>query len=134
MKINNNFNNNKQVGFKANLISIDGVSEKLALRLAKIAEEAKGTEGDTVLLKQSIRSNGFNNAISHYDTKFEYFKKGSIFKNDKSSVFFTTTDHQRFGMWDGNLLRYNASGFDVEERDNKIVGFFQNFMDSMSKK
>lgn len=134
MRINNNFNNNRQIDFKAKLICVEGANKELALRLAKIAEKARKTQGDVVLLRQSIRSNKYDNTISSYDIKFNYFKKDSVYCNDRSSVRFTTRNHKKFDMWDDEREYIIASGLNIEEKDNKIVEFFQNYMNLMSNK
>lgn len=134
MNINNNLNNNKQVNFKADLKAFNGVSETLASRLAKIAKEAHGTEGDVVTLKQSITSNSFHRWLESYNNEFEYFKKGSIFSDEQTSVSFTTLDRISFDMWEKGAEKPTVRELDVEDRDNKIVEFFQNLMGSKSKK
>lgn len=134
MKINNNFNSNNQVNFKADLKAFEGVSETLALRLAKIAKEAKGTEGDVVTLKQDISSNPFHRWLKSYNNEFEYFKKGSIFSDEQTSVRFNTLDGIEFDMWENGAEKPTVRDIDEVEKDNKIVEFFQKIMDSVSKK
>lgn len=134
MKINNNFNNNKQVNFKADLKCFRGVSETLALRLAKVVKEIEGTEGDIVTLKQDVFSHPFHQRLESYNNEFEYFKKGSTFSDEQTSVSFTTLNRSRFDMWESGAEKSTVKNIDEEEKDNKIVEFFQKFMDSMSRK
>lgn len=134
MNINNNYSNNKQINFKANLICVEGVSEKLALRLAKIAKEARNTEGDIVMMRQKIVSNEVNSNLKDYITEFDYYRKDNIFSDTKLKINFDTLDGQRFNLLDRNAGTHLAENLDTEERDNKIVQFFQNIMASMPKK
>lgn len=134
MKINNNFNNNRQVNFKADLKSSNRVGEKLILKLAKIAKDAKGTKGDVITINQKIVPNSFGHNINSYITEFDYFKKNNIFSDNKKKIVFSTDDHENFNMWEEFAESPTARNLDKEERDNKIVEFFQKFMNSVSKK
>lgn len=134
MQVNNNFNN-KQVNFKADLKACTKISDNLYSKLSKIAKDAKGTEGEIVEFIENVVSHPHDSkrAFKEYIIKLGYSRKEGAFSKEEPFIAFSTIDHQKFGIWDYNNHKFTDL-FDAEEKDNKIVEFFQKFMDSVSKK
>lgn len=135
MQVNNNFNNN-QINFKADLKVLDNIIEKeLTLRLVKIAKDAKGAKG-VVVMREHVKPCAFNKGAKSYITEFDYFQKNKAeaISSDKEFIGFDSLDGLSFNMWEKGVEKSNTRSLSKEEKDNKIVEFFQKFMDSMSKK
>lgn len=120
MNINNNFNNN-QINFRADLKCLNGVEEELTAKLAKIAQEAKETDGDVVVVSQGLCHSRAITGLSSFITQFDYFKKGNIFAGDtKKFAIRLSSSHPE--------INPNAA-----KKENMIIEFFQELMNQKSK-
>lgn len=132
MKINNNFNNNRQINFKADVRLASGEFSSIASKLVQIGKNAKGTEGGLAVVTHLFEPSYKAGHPDVFTTMFHYYEKDEVISSRGRNVSFISANDHTCKLVDG--LEISTKSFTFEERMNKIVEQFQEFMDVVSKK
>jgi len=132
MKINMNLNNDKQIGFNANVKSMTKLSDTLGIGFEKVAKATKGTNGDVVVISETVSANPHVKNLMQIRTEFNYFKKGDIKSCSNFHVDSVTKKDNIFDVW--NAAADNiAMRVGPEKREMLLVEEFKKYMASFSK-